>query len=452
MPSFFSTKGFTDEFGDPDLIYYNADIVNQKSTNSQNWSDIPVAKFQEIRNVPIINNPSNFEFTIVRCDMNGVGKDLPLMIPNVVLDGVNTDPNKLVYTIGIYMAVNYTSLAPTADTAALAETYQRTNLTFIPENLFSPVPTSGNILKEQDLSTDYYYLTTYQKFLTFINTALKTLVNSATISLNNSINAGSPQYTQRITQPSPPKMIYDPSTQLFSIYVPSNISSAVDPNKYPATTSSLTAQVGGSGTNTLSPLVQIWMSQSLYDLFSSFQANNQGDTRVGESYQILYYDNFNNSASVGGCSCATPPVVGMDYKILSQEYPTTSTLWSPISSIVFCSSLIPIFNEYVSNPVVFDDKGNNIAPNTTSNSNFTPIITDISLATDTAQDYRGFVSYVPSAEYRMSSINGNQPLNALDIQIYWKNRLNGTLNPIKLSNYSTINLKILFRKRGYNGN
>ena len=58
----FTKRGFTDEFGDPDYIYYNAEIVNQRSTNPQSFSDDPVAKFSEIRTKPIINNPSNFEF------------------------------------------------------------------------------------------------------------------------------------------------------------------------------------------------------------------------------------------------------------------------------------------------------------------------------------------------------------------------------------------------------
>jgi hypothetical protein len=48
----------------------------------------------------------------------------------------------------------------------------------------------------------------------------------------------------------------------------------------------------------------------------------------------------------------------------------------------------------------------------------------------------------------MSAINGNQPINALDIQIFWKHRINQKLFPLRLSNFSSINLKILFRRRG----
>lgn len=442
-----TTRGFTDEFGDPDLIYYNADIINQKTYNPQDFQSDPVAKFTEIRNTAIIQNPRNFEFSILRCDINGAGKKLPLTIPNVLIDGSNTDANKLVYTIGIYMAVNFGKSTPVPNTPTVASSYKRTNLTFVPENLFAPKPSYSTPIKEQDLSTDYYYLSTYEKFLTFINTALESCLSLATAEIN-SFTAGIMSNPVTITGLTAPKFIYDNTTQLFSVYVPTSICSGINPNNYPLTTADLTAQ-GGTAPYTLSPVVQIWMSQSLWDLFSSFQANNQGDTQVGEAYQLLYYNDFNNTVSVGGCSCSTPPVAGMDYKVLKQEYPTTSTLWSPISSIVFCSTLLPIFNEYVSNPVVFNDLGSsNEAPYTTTNSNFNPIITDISLPLDYAQDYRGFISYVPSAEYRMSAINGNQPINALDIQIFWKGRLSQKLYPLRLSNFTSINLKILFRRRG----
>lgn len=443
-----TTRGFTDEFGDPDLIYYNADIINQKTYNPQDFQSDPVAKFTEIRNTAIIQNPRNFEFSILRCDINGAGKKLPLMIPNVLIDGSNTDANKLVYTIGIYTAVSYKQASDGSN--AVGSSYKRTNLTFVPENMFAPTPSYTTPIKEQDLSTDYYYLSTYDKFLNFINTALATLLTQCVNDINATYLKSGVQYPI-LTLPTdytPPKFIYDATTQLFSVYVPTNLcTGSGNINIYPLTTSELIPQSASPAK--MSPVIQIWMSQTLWDLFSSFQALNQGDTQIGEAYQLVYYNNLRNTVSVGGCSCSVPPVAGMDYLVLTQEYPTTSTLWSPINSIVFCSTLLPIFNEYVSNPVIYTDLGtSNEAPYSTTNSSFTPLITDISLPLDNAQDYRGFISYVPSAEYRMSAINGNQPINALDIQIFWKHRLTQRLYPLRLSNYTSINLKILFRRRG----
>ena len=448
--SSYTSRGFTDEFGDPDLIYYNADIVNQKTFNPQEFSSDPVAKFSEIRNTPIINNPRNFEFSIVKCDINGAGKKLPLMIPNVLIDGVNTDANKLTYSIGIYMAVNFGKSTPLPSTPAVAESYQRNNLTFVPENLFAQKPTYSTPIKEQDISTDYYYLTTYEKFLTFINKSLSDLLLQAINDINtNYLTTGNMTNLVKLsTSLPPPKIIYDATTQLFSIYVPTSLCSGINTNNYPLLTTDLTPQ-GATSPYALTPVIQIWMSESLFNLFSSFQANNQGDTKVGEAYQLIYYSDLTNTASIGGCACASPPTLGTDYLILKQSYPTTSSLWSPISSIVFCSTLLPIFNEYVSNPVIYNDLGNtNEAPYTTTNSSFTPLITDISLPLDFAQDYLGFINYVPTAEYRMSAINGNQPINALDIQIFWKSRLTQKLIPLRLSNFTSINLKILFRRRG----
>jgi hypothetical protein len=441
-----TSRGFTDEFGDPDLIYYNADIINRKSTNPQSFTSDPPAKFSEIRNTPIINNPRNFEFSIIRCDINGSGRKLPLMIPNIVIDGVNTDPDKLNYSIGLNMSVNYKS-KETSNPANTA-VYFRENLTFVPENLFAPRPPSNSVIKTQDLSTDYYYLSTYSKFLDIINNSISSLLTKAINELNDNVLISSIQdplvKIDDSVKSLPPKMVYNPETQLFSFFFPSSL--VPNSNNYPLQLSD--SPIQATSPAQVYPVVQIWMSENLYDLFASFQVNNQGDTIVGEPYQILYYNNFTNSIEINGCACAPTPTAGVKYTIITQEYPTTGSLWSPIESIVFCSTLLPIFNEYVSNPVIFIDGNTSEAPYSTTSSNFAPLITDISVATDNAQDYRNFISYAPTAEYRMSSINGNQPINAIDIQIFWKSRIDQQIYPLRLSNYSSINLKILFRRRG----
>jgi hypothetical protein len=70
-------------------------------------------------------------------------------------------------------------------------------------------------------------------------------------------------------------------------------------------------------------------------------------------------------------------------------------------------------------------EGNVLSP-TSSISAFQPIITDIALPMDKANDYNNFVSYVPTAEYRLSTMsNSPQEVRNIDVQIYWKNRLNG---------------------------
>jgi hypothetical protein len=90
----------------------------------------------------------------------------------------------------------------------------------------------------------------------------------------------------------------------------------------------------------------------------------------------------------------------------------------------------------------------------TSQSAFQPIITDIALDTSAggADDYRQFIYYAPNAEYRMADFAASkQELRNIDIQVFWKNRLNNQLYPVTMFNLSSVSLKMMFRKKTLEG-
>ncbi|MFZ4600323.1 MAG: hypothetical protein ACOYNN_16920, partial [Terrimicrobiaceae bacterium] len=59
-----------------------------------------------------------------------------------------------------------------------------------------------------------------------------------------------------------------------------------------------------------------------------------------------------------------------------------------------------------------------------------------------------FISYLPTAEYRMSSMTTSKTsLNNIDVSVFWRNRLDNQLYPLTLYNLSSVSLKMLFRKR-----
>jgi hypothetical protein len=138
---------------------------------------------------------------------------------------------------------------------------------------------------------------------------------------------------------------------------------------------------------------------------------------------------------------------------MTQDYKSVDSLWSPISSIVFTTSLLPVKTENASAPNILGTS--NIGDSQpTSKSAFEPIITDIALDTAIggADDYRQFIWYAPNAEYRMSDLSASkQEIRNIDIQVYWKNRLNNQLYPVTMFNLSSVSLKILFRKKGIHG-
>ena len=137
---------------------------------------------------------------------------------------------------------------------------------------------------------------------------------------------------------------------------------------------------------------------------------------------------------------------GTNYN-LTQEFSSLGSYWSPISSIVFTSNTLPIIPEAVAPTVRFGDSNNR---NQSSSQGITePIITDIALTLDNAYDYKQFISYTPSSQYRFVSFtHSRQALKNIDINIYWKSRLTGELIPLRMNSLSNISIKILFQRLG----
>jgi hypothetical protein len=118
--------------------------------------------------------------------------------------------------------------------------------------------------------------------------------------------------------------------------------------------------------------------------------------------------------------------------------------------VVFTSTLLPIKAESTGAPVILGE-GNLGFSSATVQSAFQPIITDISLDTQQgggASLYRQFIYYAPSAEYRLSDFSASkQDIRNIDIQVYWKNRLDNQLYPINMFNLSSVSIKVMFKHK-----
>ena len=129
------------------------------------------------------------------------------------------------------------------------------------------------------------------------------------------------------------------------------------------------------------PTTQIFFNENMWNLFASFETkriSNQYLSSLTDGikyptpYYIPIYDTGDNSYTppTNICESALPP-----YFIMRQDYNTTGTLWSPVSSIVFCSTL-PVFNESSATPQLFDNDSGQGGYIASSNAPFTPSITD----------------------------------------------------------------------------
>ena len=145
----------------------------------------------------------------------------------------------------------------------------------------------------------------------------------------------------------------------------------------------------------------------------------------------------------------SPNMLERVFYLAQQDYSSTDSLWSPISSIVFTSTLLPVKSEATGAPVVLG-AGNLGFSQATSQSAFQPIITDIALDTSVgnADSYRRFIYYAPSAEYRLSDFSSSkQDIRNIDIQVFWKNRLDNQLYPINMFNLSSVSIKVMFKHK-----
>ena len=358
----------------------------------------------------------------------------------------------------------------------------------------------------QDLTTDYYWVYTYQNWLDQINTAIfdpNDLQLSAAASPR--LTSGCAMcdtyyayYDAWIASTLPaavanfpyatfasflngigggvqaPQIVYDPATQKFSFYF--------DSNGFGQRLTSFTAGTAQYSQSSV-PYFQLFFNTNLYNLFASMPFNYWNNTTAiegpfgdgviapaGYVYEMLVPNKFyTNVADYRLAPYAGQPSLGYVpyansnvadealsalnqqkvYWVVSQESTSTDTIWSPISSIVFASALMPVQPESNSAPVVIG-QANIGNTQQTAKSAFTRIITDLALAMDKgAASWKSFIYYVPSAQYRMSDfLASHQPLSAIDVQVFWRHRLTNQLYPIAMTNLSSVSFKMMFRKKG----
>jgi hypothetical protein len=193
--------------------------------------------------------------------------------------------------------------------------------------------------------------------------------------------------------------------------------------------------------DTTSNYIEVYFNSSLFNLFSSFPfiIQTQDPAPNGKNARLVM-------SGFGGANIVPYPPSTPLYTALQivQEY-STIALWTPITAIVFTSNTLPIVANQVSAPLLFFNgtryqSGGN-------NSNIAQIITDF-VTSDGV--YKPNIVFTPSAQYRLVSLVGNTPLYNLDVEVFYRNRV-GELIPFRLGSGNSATIKILFTRRGTEG-
>lgn len=375
----------------PDKLYYDITITNLQTRTTPP----PVAYFNESRNTPFVYKPEDYYFSIIRFTLDT--PTLPIFTPDI--EPYQGDKDKTIYSF---------TLQWTNPIAPFQTFTQQTFVNFIPQDKEAvvPRPPNGTVNGLQNNSTGYYNIYNYQYWIYLCNLTFTQCFNDLNAQV---VGAG-------LTLPTTnaPVLNFDTQNDIAILIA--------DQTGYDTTSSDY---------------IKIFFNPAMYQLFSSFPViiNNLTSPTLGINLQI-------DTNTFGGSSLVQYPPVSPTYTAIQvfQEYSTVA-LWTPITSIVFCSNTLPIVPNQVSAPLLFYD--GRIITNG-NNSNIAQVITDF--VSDTGI-YKPNIVYNPQAEYRLIELQGNRPLTNVDVSIFWKNRL-GELTPFRLSSGSTATIKILFTKKG----
>ena len=374
----------------PHHVYYDASIINNDQSGKKSP---PRLNFQDIRSTPVLSSPELYELSVVRFNLQ-TANSLPIWIPSIeLIDNPLSNPNLTTYsfTLSYLDGLTYSS--------------GQVFVEYIPTNLSEPIPVIGSL---RDTIIPYYYVYSFNTIVRMLNNCL----NQAFQRLSADV-----EYSSKVlpTQ-NVPYFEWDNNAQTFI----------------------LNADVNGFDSNILNH-ISIHCNTALYTLISSFQAFYNG-------YNVLTARNytFNLSKDPRGLNTFR---ISDTYRVIQlfQEY-STGALFTPISSIVFSTSLIPVLPSNTAKPSVIDGDGSLVS--TGNNNNISSMITDFEVQDNSGYGFSGVLSYTPTAEYRMIDLNNSssEKLNNLDITVYWKDQYSN-LHPLYLQPGCKCDLKILFRKK-----
>ncbi len=327
---------------------------------------------------------------------------IPITVKDQRAKTLIDDPSE--YEVSIVRFTIPTSLIPILIAPSFINQYSVT-LTFngTPYQQFVPY-TQTDLTNLYPTAQTYY---NYQDFLNDVNTAFNTAFGDL-----KTVNPG-------CVCMYPPSLFYDANTQRINMYIESTY---------------IDGTVNGAN---------IFMNKLLFNLLQAFSVqyfNTPAPTGMDVRFIIL----SSNTVAITNITprlgfptyIATLPAGNLIQ--LPQSFTTLSNFTS-IRSVVLTSGLIPTLPEFL--PDKTDgSQSNQVATNSKS------IISDFEVTSLAPQQWRSNLTYLPTAEYRMISLLGNQPLTVIDINAYFVD-VNGVFYPLSIDVNQTFNVKFLFRSK-----
>lgn len=477
----FTTQSIGGSATDPDYLYYNATIINNNQSTTQPVAD-PTLYFQDTRSTPLVADASKYVLSVENFTLNGATKQLPIFIPTIQ---PTSDPNLTDYSVTFQLIV---SIAGTLYIAQDTEFVR-----WVPENVGSgldlPAPPTSGLPTQVD--SDYYYCYTYTHWVNLVNTALQLAYQKCVTAFNTGIIGVGP-YTQTGTytpglayavSTKCPFFEFNSTTGLFSLCEDSNSCindgqpfstgpfNGLSPTYYNGGLKNWESSYVGMNINLeglltnfdttyygpITPLSQI---QGFYgtapNKFTFTTASDGTIVYLPENIINVDIDEQNARSESNATAVATDGLFALVnpfslalttnvYARVIQDYISTGTLWSPVASIVLVTTQLPVRNEPSASPVTFGTA--NTGTTSSASGAFNRVLIETPIDALTADIWRGFIKYEPKTPTFTSFGNNKEPIQNVDVKVYWRNRLTNALEPLDVYNGGTMNLRLLFKKK-----
>ena len=387
----------------PFHVYLDLDVRND---DVETATSPPPLNFDETRLQPfLMGDASDYFCTIARFTLD-TSNSIPVFIPEI--DTTQNNPYRTIYKITFVKITDSTGANLPVPTVIPA------NVIYDPTDLTTKTPTFPF---RYDPSDTFYHVHSYQRFIDMINSTLVYLFNQI-------VQVGGDRY-------NPPYMEWDNTTYTASINADSYYFDTTPSNQF----------LGSAGFGAPSAKYEIYFNTRLYQLFNTLPAtfkNATGDL----NYRLDIYAKPNNTVKLPVNDSNGNPMYNIQ---MSQEISTISNM-SPLDSIVFTSTSLPIHPALSSTPKVVSSTGRTTSGNGLPN--ITNVLTDFQIALSAANHYKPVITYAPQGEYRLIDMYGNKDLSRIDLQVYWKDK-KGVLHPMLLYPGCAASVKFLFRHRRF---
>lgn len=361
-----------------DNIYYNI-RVNGNIDNT-----LTPCMFKEQRTIPIVDNPSDFYFSVIR--YNIPTSTIPLLIVPVR----DNDPTKTVYSVSL----SYNGFSSSQTFIRWIPTLTQSGSALLSTPKFA-IPTSGTYANPED---GYYYCNSYTYFMGLVNQAFNSAFADLSGQTSLPVGAVAPYYT------------YDGKSKLFTLVAPASV---YDVNK-------------------VATPINIFMNNDLWNLFGAVSSQIfLNPSQIGNDRQILMASDVANVDSSGNiqflqeyvsicqwCAMKSIVITTNTIPIVSEGIPAVNTNYTPANSQVGSSAYLPIISSY-----------------------------DCLITSAGYEDFQSLIQFSPSGPYKLIDLIGNNPLSNFDVQVYWQDTYGG-LHQLYLMPFESCTMTFVFIRKG----